>query len=346
MSSIILNSIMTICFVAGKSGGHLIPCLTKAYEIQKQHPQAELYLFSSGSELDHSIMNKNQNIKHIIPTKIDNPPYHKPWLLPWFACKTTWYYFKSLYYLQQIKPQKVISFGGFVSIPMILAAKTIGIPFEIYELNVEPGKATTFLSKITDTIYTCFQETAKYFPDKKCIHFDYPVRFTKEDLIFTKSDLLKKYNLVNNRLTILILGGSQGSILLNNVFKDMIQEHPDIANKIQIIHQTGASDPYNYEEFYKHFNIPNTVFSYSNQLQDFYNLADIIICRAGAGTMFEIKFFNKKCITVPHKTTQTDHQIKNVLELQKEFPQNFHIIKQDDFNVSTLFNYLQQLNML
>jgi UDP-N-acetylglucosamine--N-acetylmuramyl-(pentapeptide) pyrophosphoryl-undecaprenol N-acetylglucosamine transferase len=337
---------MTICFVAGKSGGHLIPCITKAYKIQEQNPQTKLYLFSSGSDLDNTIMNKNKNIKHIIPTLLDNPPYHKPWLLPWFACKTGWYYLKSLYYLQQIKPQKVISFGGFISIPLILAAKTIGIPFEIYELNVEPGKATTFLSKITDTIYICFHETAQYFPNKKCIYFDYPVRFDQNDLIFNKEDLLQRYNLIHNKLTILILGGSQGSILLNNVFKDMIQENPNIAKKIQVIHQTGASDPYNYQQFYKSFNIPCNVFSYSNQLQDFYNLADIIICRAGAGTMFEIKFFNKKCITIPHKTAQTDHQIKNVLELQKEFPRNFHIIKQDDFTVKTLLTYLQQLNML
>lgn len=346
MSSILLSSLMTICFVAGKSGGHIIPCITKAHEIAKEHPQAKLYLFSSGSQLDYNIMNKHQNITHIVPTELDNPPYHKPWLLPWFACKVSWYYVKSLYYLQQIKPDKIISFGGFVSIPTVLAAKTLGITFEIYELNVEPGKATSFLSKFTDTIHTCFQNTAQYFPHKKCIHFDYPVRFEQKDLLFDKKDLLQKYNLVDNKSTILILGGSQGSILLNQVFKEMIQEHPNIAQKIQVIHQTGASDPFNYQQFYEGFHIPCNVFSYSTQLQDFYNLADIIICRAGAGTMFEIKFFNKKCITIPHKTAQTDHQIKNVLELQKEYPLNFYIIKQDDFNLSTLFTDLQQLNIL
>ena len=337
---------MTICFVAGKSGGHLLPCITQAYEIKEKSPQTELYLFSSGSKLDHTILNKYPEIQHVVPTELDNPPYSQPWLFPWFACKTAWYYIKSLYSLMQIKPQKVISFGGFVSIPVILAAKTIGIPCEIYELNVEPGRATSFLSKFTDTIYICFQETAKYFPTKKCITFDYPVRFKKDDLNFSKEELLKKYNLKQNKKTILILGGSQGSILLNQVFKEIIEDYPQISSSIQVIHQTGSSDPYNYQDFYEKTSIPNVVFSYSNQLQDFYNLADIIICRAGAGTMFEIKFFNKKCITVPHKTNQTDHQIKNVLELQKTYPENFYIIKQDEFNNKTLFNFLQQLNML
>lgn len=337
---------MTICFVAGKSGGHLVPCLTKAKEFQQQNPQAQIYLFSSGSKLDHTIIDKHTNINHIVPTYLDNPPYGQPWLLPWFACKTIWYFCKSLYFLHKIKPDKVISFGGFVSIPTILAAKVLRIPFEIYELNVEPGKATNFLSKITDTIYICFKSTAQYFPHKKCIYFQYPIRFTQNDLVTDTSSLLKKYNLEKNRTTFLILGGSQGSILLNEVFKDMIQNHPEIISKIQVIHQTGGSDPFDYKKFYQEHAIPAVVFDYHNQLQDFYNLADFIICRAGAGTLFEIKFFKKNCLTVPHKTAQTNHQIQNVLELQKEFPEQFHIIKQDDFTEKSLFEYLKKLHML
>jgi len=337
---------MTICFVAGKSGGHLVPCITKAKEIKEQYPHAQIYLFSSGSKLDHTIIDKQKEIHHIVPTEIDNPPYDKPWLLPWFACKTIWYFSKSIYYLHKIKPQKVISFGGFVSIPTILAAKVLGIPFEVYELNVEPGKATNFVSKITDTIYICFKSTAQYFPHKKNIYFQYPVRFNNHDLVDNKTKLLEKYSLAKNRKTFLILGGSQGSVLLNEVFKNMIKEHPDIISKIQVIHQTGASDPFDYQKFYQYHHIPAVVFDYHNQLQDFYNLADFIICRAGAGTLFEIKFFKKTCLTIPHKTSQTNHQIQNVVELQKEFPDQFHIIEQDNFATHTLFEYLTKLHML
>lgn len=337
---------MTICFVAGKSGGHLIPCITKANEIQAQNAQAQIYLFSSGSKLDHTIIEKQKNIVHIVPTNLDNPPYGKSWLLPWFGCKTIWYFTKSLYHLHKIKPQKVISFGGFISIPTVLAAKLLGIPFEIYELNVEPGKATKFLSNFTDTIYICFKSTAKYFPHKKCINFEYPVRFTAKNLAVHKKNLLEKYNFKNDRKTLLILGGSQGSIALNDAFKKMIEKHPEISSNIQIIHQTGSSDSFDYQKFYQTYAIPAVVFDYHNRLEDFYNLADFIICRAGAGTLFEIKFFKKSCLTIPHKTAQTDHQIENVLELQTEFPEQFHIIKQDDFTDETLFEFLMKLHML
>ena len=86
MSSILLTAAMSICFVAGKSGGHLLPCITEAKNIYQQNPQAQLYIFSSGSDLDKTIIEKHPYISHYIPTIIDNPPYGKPWLLPWFAC--------------------------------------------------------------------------------------------------------------------------------------------------------------------------------------------------------------------------------------------------------------------
>lgn len=330
---------MTICFVAGKSGGHLLPCITQARQIKQNNSQAEIYIFTSGSQLDHKIVGKHEDFKHITPSSLDNPPYGKPWLLPWFACQTAWYFIKCTYQLWRIQPEKVISFGGFISIPTCLAAKMLRIPFEIYELNVEPGKATVFLSKFTSTVYTCFDSTQNYFPHKKCVHFDYPIRFTDQDLIFDKEKLLSQYKLEHGRTTVLILGGSQGSTLLNEVFKKMIEQNNKVAQNVQVIHQTGITDPFNYQDFYTQHDVPAHVFGYCEKLQDFYNLADIIICRAGAGTLFEIKFFNKKCITIPHETANTNHQIKNVLELQIENQEQFNVIKQSEFTPKALESF-------
>lgn len=343
MSPLLLNTVMTICFVAGKSGGHLLPCITQAKQIHQQNPQSLLYVFTSGSQLDATILSKYPFVQQCIPTTLDNPPYGKPWLLPWFGLKTSWYFVKSLQKLWQIKPCKVISFGGFIAIPTCLAAKALGIPFELYELNVEPGKSTQFLSKFTDTVYICFDSTKHYFPTKKCIHFDYPIRFNAQDLIFDKDQLLKLYNFSENRRTLLILGGSQGSILLNQTIKELIQNYPELGTKIQIIHQTGASDPFDYASFYGMHHIPAHVFAFHDRLQDFYNLADLIISRAGAGSLFEIKFFGKSCIIIPHETANTNHQIKNVIELQHEFPNQFSIIKQSEFTANKLLENLHKV---
>lgn len=343
MSPIILHAVATICFVAGKSGGHLLPCITKAYQIKAEQENTQLYIFSTGNELDKKIIDKHQDIHHYIPTQLWDVPYQQPWLYPFFVCNTAWYFCKSLYKLWQLQPQKVISFGGFNSIPVCLAAKIVNIPIELYELNVEPGKATKFLSYFTNTIYVCFEQTKSYFPKNKCVLFDYPVRFTQQDRSFDKEQFCKTYQLSPHRKTILILGGSQGSTLLNEIMKDCIESYPELHDTIQLIHQTGNADSQEYAKIYQQYHIPAHVFGYHEQLQNFYNAADLIICRAGAGTLFEIKFFGKKCITIPHQTANTNHQIQNALALQHEHPDKFVIIKQDDFDKAKLHQYLKSL---
>ena len=346
MSPLILNTIATICFVAGKSGGHLLPCITKAQQIKKEHPQTEIYLFSTGTELENKILNKQSYINNYAPTNLWDVPYQSPWLFPLFIGNATWYFFKSLYKLWNIQASKVVSFGGFNSIPVCLAAKILHIPFELYELNVEPGKATKFLSRFTSTIYTCFEQTKQYFPNNTCIRFDYPVRFTQQDKQHNKEQLLAEYNFSPTKKNILILGGSQGSTLLNEVFKEWLLQNPTTQQSIQIVHQTGGSESETYQKVYKELGIPAIVFGYHEQLQNFYNLADIIISRAGAGTLFEIKFFDKKCICIPHQTANTNHQIKNVLALQEENPHQFSIIQQSDFTPSTLLSQLQKFEII
>ncbi|MBM18028.1 MAG: hypothetical protein CL947_03105 [Epsilonproteobacteria bacterium] len=341
MSSLMYNTLITICFVAGKSGGHLLPCITQAKQIKSHNPKSELYIFSTGNELDKKIINKHTYINHYIPATLWDVPYQQMWLLPLFCINVGWYFTKSLYKLWQLQPHKVISFGGFNSIPVCLAAKLLGIPFELYELNVEPGKATKFLSYFTNTIYTCFNQTKQYFPKHNCVAFNYPVRFSNTDKIQEKSTLLKKYNFKPNRTTILILGGSQGSTFLNKIFKEYIEQNSEARNTMQIIHQTGDSDFKNYANFYQNYNIPAIVFGYHERLQDFYNIADVIISRAGAGTLFEIKFFDKPCICIPHETANTNHQVKNVLALQEEYPHQFSIIKQADCSVAILKEKIQ-----
>lgn len=340
MSPLITSSLLTICFVAGKSGGHLLPCITQAQHYQ-QEEHATVYLFSTGCDLDKKIVGKHTSINHYIPTKLYDVPYQQPWLLPLFACNVAWYFIKSCYKLWQIKPAKVISFGGFNAVPVCLAAWLLRIPFEIYELNVEPGKATKFLSHFTDKVHICFQQTKNYFPKKTCVPFQYPIRFGQDNKQYDKKQLLQKYGFFPERKTLVILGGSQGSSSLNEIVKNYIQAHPACVSQIQVIHQTGEHDFLTYKDFYQHLGIPAIVFGYHEGLQDFYNLADSIICRAGAGTLFEIKFFKKSCICIPHETKNTNHQIQNCLALAAQYPKQFTIIKQTDCNEQTLFQALK-----
>ncbi len=329
MSAIATHAMLILCFVAGKSGGHLLPCITQAEKMLQANNAEQVYLFSSGSSLDKKIMEKHPLIHHYIPAKLESIPYKEPWLFPWFIYNMASYFFHSLYTLWNLQPAKIISFGGLNSVPVCIAGKLLGIPFELHELNVQPGQAVRFLSYFTDTISIYFAQTADYFTNKKCIRTAYPVRFLDADRIYDKHQLLNQFGLVDHRTTMLILGGSQGSVFVNQAIKQCILSDPSIAKNIQIIHQIGINDQSDYTDFYAKHNIPAIVFAYNEKLQDFYNLADLIVCRAGAGTLFEVEFFKKPCIIIPLQTDSNDHQLDNAYAMAAMHPQQFSVILQD-----------------
>ena len=326
----VTHLLLTLCFVAGKSGGHLLPCITQAEQIIAQNKNSKAYLFSSGTELDKTIMQKHPKIEHFIPTSIGSLPYKQPWKMPYFCYELGSYFLRTWQKLREIKPDKIISFGGMISIPVCLAGKLLGIPFELYELNVKPGKTVSFLSYFTNSVNICFTQTAQYLKHTQCVLTDYPVRFTPKDLTHNKKDLLKKFNFDSNRKTVLILGGSQGSVFVNQMIKHYFETNESACKNLQIFHQTGVEDHDNYETFYKKNKIPSLVFTYNEQLQDLYNLSDLVICRAGAGTLFEVKFFKKPCIIVPLQAEANNHQVENAYAMAKMLPEQFSVILQKE----------------
>jgi len=331
--SLILTTLMSICFVAGKSGGHLIPCTTKAEQLLEQNQT--VCLFSSGSELDEQILSKHPKIKHLCPITLDDVP-EKWWNYPKFLCKIGYYFFSCLYHLYQIKPVKVISFGGLVSVPVCSAAQCLKIPVELHELNVEPGKAINFIARFNPEVHVYFSETARYFPKHRVVFAEYPIRFTEQDKILDRKQLYEKFTLDPNKKTILVLGGSQGSISLNKLIKEFVIQNPEIKNSLQIIHQTGIQDPENYATFYKKYGIDSFVCSFYSELEDFYNLADLLISRAGSGTIFEARFFKVPTIIIPHETTYTRHQILNAESMMHTYPEQFFMIREQNCSAQVL----------
>lgn len=341
MSAIIHQALLIFCFVAGKSGGHLLPCITKAEKILQTVPNSQVYLFSAGSSLDCTIMDKHPIINHYIPSTLESIPYKQPWLFPLFLYHFTSYFVHSVIKLWQLAPQKIISFGGLNSVPVCLAGRLLGIPFDLYELNVQPGKTVQFLSYFTNNIYICFAQTADYFKNKRCILTPYPVRFSENDTQYNRKALIKKLSLLEHKKTILILGGSQGSVFLNQAIKKMIEQDESLAKKIQVIHQIGIYDQDDYVQFYKKHDIPAIVFAYHESLQDYYNCADLIICRAGAGTLFEAHFFEKPCIIIPLETDLNNHQLQNGYAMAAMYPDQFVVIRQDECD-TCLFSTTQK----
>lgn len=306
----------TICFVAGKSGGHIIPALTKAHQIVRANPFYKILFFSTTSSLDKQIIAPETIIQHHIPLQIPHnitSLFKVPLALLQFAKS----FFISWQYLRRLQPEKIISMGGAVSIPVCLAGRILHIPIELYELNARPGKAVRFLARYADVIWLTYHQARAHLPAKKCLLTRYPIRFYNPAQC--KKEAQVKLGLGTDQLTILVLGGSQGSIGINMLIKQWIEQVGNLS-QVQFIHQTGSVDTTNWIAFYQQYKIQAHVFDYHHDMQSHYNAADIIICRAGAGTLAEAIFFKKPCIIIPLKTDSNDHQYFNAQAMAQTYP--------------------------
>jgi len=310
-----INNKPFIAFVAGHSGGHIIPCLTIAEKLYHTKNIYSLF-FTTQSQLDKKIISSKKYIARTIYLPLTPIPQKKRLFIS-FASNFIRSFILSIWYLHNSKPEKIISTGGIIALPVCLAAKLLNLPIELYELNADPGKAIQFLAPFSKTIFTCFKITQKKLPKDKCTYASYPLR--NQNMILHKNE--KEFlNFSPERKTIFILGGSQGSQFINKTVFSWLTRSETLHPKIQIIHQTGKKDYLLYKRQYAPFSFPYILFDYSQNLTPYYQKSDIIICRSGAGTLFEIINFNKHCITIPLETNSTNHQINNARTLAHEYP--------------------------
>ena len=321
----------TIAFVAGRSGGHIIPALTLAQHIKAFNEQAQILFFTTAHPLDQAIIKKQGAIitKHVA-LKLGNIPFFNIFKILVFIINFTRAFIRAFLWLKEYKPEKVIGMGGYISLPVCLAARVLRIPVNLYDLDAKPGKATRFLAKHAEKIYICFEQAKEFLPTSKCEIAPYPIRFTDSSKTITQESALNQLKLQQNKKTIFINGGSQGSLFVNNCIKEWLDLNPHLHSLIQIIHQTGSIDTFDWKTHYYDLEIPAVVFTYKEDLAPCYAASDVIICRAGAGSLFETLFFNKPCVAIPLETSATSHQKDNARALSHQQPHLFTMLTEQE----------------
>src|SRR5581483_1162812 len=261
----------TICFVAGKSGGHIIPCLTLAQQY-KNTENIDILFFSANTTLDHHILSKNPLVSLHIPLaffSVQIKSFSDYCMIPLRALASC---MMSLYYLLNYRPTEIITTGGIVSLPVCYIGFILRIPITVYCLDAIPGKAIKALQPIATTTYVCFRHAQKLLKSTTLISF--PIKYTVEDSKLSSEKAKEQLALEKNKKTIVILGGSQGSLFLNECIKKWVTNPSFPCHNIQIIHQTGSVDVINWPILYTQHNITACVFSFQPNLAPIYSAAD------------------------------------------------------------------------
>jgi UDP-N-acetylglucosamine--N-acetylmuramyl-(pentapeptide) pyrophosphoryl-undecaprenol N-acetylglucosamine transferase len=321
----------TLCFVAGRSGGHIVPALTLAREYKLAN-HAKTIFIATDIALDKHIVSADATIDQAYYLHLDNFPGKSLIKYPRFLYDVISSCLQSFRILRKHKVEKIICTGGHIALPVCLAATILRIPIQLWELNATPGKAIKLLAPLATSIKCTFPDATRFFPAQKVSTAPYPIRFTPS---WVAPQLPEGFS--SSRKTILIIGGSQGSRFINNLIRQWLASNT-VHTQLQIIHQTGINHIADWQEQYQRLAIPAIVFGYSTQIERYYQIADLIICRSGAGSLFETLFFKKPFITIPLETAVTDHQLHNARAIALGYPQLCTMLTEKELSMHpTLF---------
>ncbi len=290
-----------IVFCGGGSAGHVMPNLALIENLKNKFSEIH---YIGGSGIEKQILANYPNIIYhqISCEKLRRSLSLKNLLMPFYVLKG---YFQSKKLLKQIKPGVVFSKGGFVSVPVVYAAAKLKIPVLSHESDLTLGLANKLIYRKSKIMFTTFKETA--LGRNKCIPAGAIIR--NEIFNGNKNKIFSKYTLDRNKKTILVVGGSLGAKAINDCIEKCV---PTLTKTYNVIHLTGKGKLNNTKA-------PNYVqVEYTNNIQDFFAAADIVITRAGSGTIFELLALNKKMLLIPlSKKASRGDQILNAKNFER-----------------------------
>jgi len=208
--------------------------------------------------------------------------------------------------LKQYQPQIVLGMGGYSSGPTLLAAFLLRMKRAIHEQNVVPGMTNRLLRWFCQRVFVSFEETKKYFPKGKTVVTGTPVR---------REIIERREGTKGDRFTILIFGGSRGAHRINEKMMEALNLLKRIKDSGRFFHQTGSADVDFVSNGYEERGFEASVRPFLEEMATYYQLSDLVICRAGASTIAELAICGKAAIFIPYPHAAHNHQLINAQRL-------------------------------
>lgn len=306
---------MRILFTGGGTGGHFYPIIAVAEALknlikEKRLLDPELFYMAPTPYNEATLFEHGITYKKVQAGKLRR--YFSIWNF-FDIFRTGWGVLSALYKVYRLYPDVIFGKGGYASFPVLLAAKLLRIPVVIHESDTVPGRVNAWAGKFATRIAVSWSEAAKYFPQNKVAYTGNPVR---NDIRKPISEGAREFLKVEEGVpVVLVLGGSQGAEVVNEV---VIEALPELVKKYAVIHQTGkrnisstkaTGEAVLYKSLHKDRYKP---FDYLNplELRMAAGVASVVISRAGS-TIFEIASWGVPSILIPINDSNGDHQRQN-----------------------------------
>lgn len=324
------HNLKKIFLVAGSTGGHAMPIFSISEELELLGYNQKIII--SGSDVEREIF-KSKNTIRILCGKFNRHNQFRNIIGSLFIILGI---IQSFFYLLFNRPNLIIAKGGFLAVPVLYAARLLNIPYFTHESDSEIGLTNKIFLKDAKKFFVGFPR-------------DLYKSATSSNIVYVGQIIEKKYleakiNNQNNKPTIFITGGSQGSRKINNVIEKIL---PTLLRKYSIIHQIGKNDIDKIINSLKERvskdllkNYHSFTFSTEENFKAFIN-SDLIISRAGANTIGEVAALARASILIPYPFASSDHQTKNARYLEKIG--GAIVIKEDNLNYKSLLERIDYL---
>jgi UDP-N-acetylglucosamine--N-acetylmuramyl-(pentapeptide) pyrophosphoryl-undecaprenol N-acetylglucosamine transferase len=296
----------------GGTGGHIFPAVAIANAIKESVPQAEIMFVGAEGRMEmEKVPAAGYPIEGLWISGLQRRLTVDNLLFPFKVISSL---YKARKIIKSFKPDVVVGTGGYASGPTLRVASLLGIPTLIQEQNSFPGITNKMLAPKADKICVAYPGMEKFFPVSKISITGNPVRHDIEFNNNTRTEAQKHFGLSDDKITLLVVGGSLGARTINQSIHAGLKILAD--NNIQLIWQTGKLYGIQAAKALLEYKLNGiTTMPFIMEMDMAYSAADIVVSRAGAIAISELCLTGKPSILVPSPNVAEDHQTKNALAL-------------------------------
>jgi UDP-N-acetylglucosamine--N-acetylmuramyl-(pentapeptide) pyrophosphoryl-undecaprenol N-acetylglucosamine transferase len=297
-------------FAGGGTGGHIYPAIAVAQQLADIAGDAEIKFFCSTRPVDSHILEKTGF--EFITLDAKSPSARPNKLLSFMIS------LRKCYVLSKSElpaGSVVIATGGFVSVPVVLAARRLKLPIAIINVDIVPGKANKMLKRFANNIFLQFEDSHRYFDKSKAKITTTGCPLRKNFLEPNAQNVYDDLGLDIHKKTLLVTGASSGAVSINNAVAGILGDLEEFADTWQIVHLTGRANLKAVEDSYIGSKISYHLVDYYDEMQDLFAACDLLIGRGGAVSIAEFTQSQKPVICMPYPYHKDMHQKRNAADM-------------------------------
>jgi UDP-N-acetylglucosamine--N-acetylmuramyl-(pentapeptide) pyrophosphoryl-undecaprenol N-acetylglucosamine transferase len=321
---------LKIAIACGGTGGHIFPGLATGRELLARGHDVVLWL--AGKDIESDAVKEWPGEVVTVPAEGFQFGVSLRSFLTAFRLYKA--YRLALPLMRKNRPDVVLAMGSYASFAPVSAAKKLRIPYVLHEANLLPGRAVSLLARNAHTVAVSFDKSRFYLKHSHIETTGMPLRKALQC-----SDSHSRRNRVEgDTLRVLVMGGSRGARVLNEVVPRAIADAVDKGVAIEVEHIAGLQNSEEVEAIYAAADIKANVYHFVQHMEKIYPEVDLVICRSGAATCAELACYALPALLIPYPTAVRDHQMGNARVLQDICAAD--VVAQDDLTGSWLRDYL------